>query len=195
MTDVRAEVQRRKRELRQLGRGARSAMSVEERRAASYRIAERVIRASFFRRSKLIACYLPMPEEVNTWPVIERAWRMKKRIFAPICSRHRNLRFCEVRPETDLVRNDFSLLEPVEGEFVTARELDLVLTPMVAFDKKRSRIGMAGGYYDTTFSFLRGRRCLFRPKLVGLAFACQEVDDIPENPWDIRVYRVVTEAA
>lgn len=195
MTDARADVQLRKRELRQLGRGARSAMSVEERRAASNRIAEQVVRASFFRRSRLIASYLPMPDEVDTWPIIERAWRMKKRIFAPICARKRNLRFCEVRPETNLVRNELGLLEPVESEFVSARELDLVLTPMVVFDKKRSRIGMAGGFYDTTFSFLRGRRWLLRPKLIGLAFACQEVDDIPENPWDIRVYRVFTERA
>lgn len=194
MPDALADVQRRKRELRQLGRGARAAMSADERRFASNRIAERVVRASFFRRNRLIACYLPMPDEVDTWPVIERAWRMKKRIFAPICSRERNLRFCEVRPETGLVRNHYGLLEPVEGEFVTSRQLDLVLTPMVAFDRKRSRIGMAGGYYDTTFSFLRGRRWLFRPKLVGLAFACQEVADIPENPWDIRAYRVITEA-
>jgi 5-formyltetrahydrofolate cyclo-ligase len=52
---------------------------------------------------------------------------------------------------------------------------------------------MGGGYYDRTFSFLRGRNALLRPKLVGVAFACQQVEKIPVNPWDIGLYRILTE--
>ena len=187
------DVLRRKRELRRKSRNARLKLSEAERRSASARIAATVVHSHFFRRSRRIACYLPMPEEVDTWPIIERAWRMKKRIFAPVTGRNRLLRFREVGPDTVLATTDFGLLEPVAGEVVTARELDLVLTPMVAFDNECKRIGMAGGYYDRTFSFLRARKSLFRPKLVGLAFACQRVEKIPTNPWDISLYRVVTE--
>jgi 5-formyltetrahydrofolate cyclo-ligase len=53
---------------------------------------------------------------------------------------------------------------------------------------------MGGGYYDRTFAFLRGRRQLLKPKLVGLAFACQEVPPIAANPWDIRLFSVITES-
>lgn len=188
-----ADAQRQKLELRRERRGARLRLSDAERQSASERIASHVIYSPFFQRSRRIACYLPMPDEVDTWPIIARAWRMKKRIFAPITGPNRHLTFREVGPESDLSTTDFGLLEPVSGEVLTARELDLVLTPMVAFDDDWQRIGMGGGYYDRTFSFLRARRWLFRPKLVGLAFACQHVEKIASNPWDIRLYRVITE--
>jgi 5-formyltetrahydrofolate cyclo-ligase len=84
---------------------------------------------------------------------------------------------------------------PISGEEIAARKLDLVLTPLVAFDKNCQRIGMGGGYYDRTFSFLRARQQLLKPKLVGLAFACQQVPEIPANPWDIRLYSVITESS
>ncbi|HEX7060938.1 MAG TPA: 5-formyltetrahydrofolate cyclo-ligase [Woeseiaceae bacterium] len=188
-------MQRAKRALRRRGLDARRSLDPETRRIASERIAAKIAAAHFFRRSRRIACYLPMPDEVDTWPLIERAWRRDQRIFAPICGRTRLLTFREVRPETTLLRTDFGLQEPVDGDELAARELDLVITPLVAFDDARSRIGMAGGYYDRTFSFLRDRSLLVRPKLVGVAFACQRVEKIPLNPWDIGVWRVVTEAS
>jgi 5-formyltetrahydrofolate cyclo-ligase len=120
---------------------------------------------------------------------------MKKRVFAPVTRRNRLLEFREVTPETDLVRDDFGLLMPRTGEVIAARKLDLVLTPLVAFDENRQRIGMGGGYYDRTFSFLRMRRQLLKPKLVGLAFACQQAAEIPANPWDIRLFGFVTESS
>jgi 5-formyltetrahydrofolate cyclo-ligase len=185
--------ERQKRKLRRERRAARAKLGDAVRQRASERIAHHVIYSHCLQRSRRIACYLPMADEVDTWPIIARAWRMKKKIYAPITRRNRLLTFREIRPESDLVTTDFGLLKPVSGQEVGARELDLVLVPMVAFDDERQRLGMGGGYYDRTFSFLRARRSLFRPKLVGLAFACQRVDKIPLNPWDIRLYRVITE--
>lgn len=193
MSSPYADAQRQKRKLRREHRDARSQQSEAARQSASERIARHVIYSRYFQRSRRIACYLPMADEVDTWPIIARAWRMKKKIFAPIPGRNRLLTFREIRPESDLATTDFGLLEPVSGEELTARELDLVLVPMVAFDDDRLRIGMGGGYYDRTFSFLRSRRWLFRPKLVGLAFASQRVDKVPSNPWDIRLFRIITE--
>lgn len=187
------EVQRRKKPIRRKAREARRSLNPDERRDASARIAATVVHSHFFRRSRRIACYLPMPEEVDTWPIIARAWRMKKRIFAPMLAPDRLLRFREVRPDTTLVTTGYGLQEPLTGDEVGARELDLVITPLVAFDSQANRIGMAGGYYDRTFAFLRGRTSLKRPKLVGVAFACQEAEKIPLNPWDISLYRVITE--
>jgi 5-formyltetrahydrofolate cyclo-ligase len=180
--------------MRRRGREARRNLSDAERRAASARIAAGVIHSHFFRRSRRIGCYLPMPEEVDTWPIIERAWRMKKRIFAPMTGRDRMLSFREVGPQTTLATTDYGLQEPIAGEDVKARELDLVIVPLVAFDDASSRIGMGGGYYDRTFSFLRARKSLLHPKLVGVAFECQRTEKIPLNPWDISLYRVITEA-
>jgi 5-formyltetrahydrofolate cyclo-ligase len=194
MTARTAEVQRRKRELRRDGLRARTELHSDERDRASEVITEKVIRSAFFQRSRLIGCYLSLTAEVDTWRIISRAWRMKKRIFAPVTARNRMLVFRELTPESDLVHDGFGLTMPVSGEEIAARKLDLVLTPLVAFDKNCQRIGMGGGYYDRTFSFLRGRRHLLKPKLVGLAFSCQEVPAIAANPWDIRLFSVITEA-
>ena len=188
------EVQRRKRELRRDRLRARTELHSDERDRASEVITEKVIRSAFFQRSRRIGCYLSLPAEVDTWRIISRAWGMKKRIFAPVTARNRMLVFRELTPESVLVRDSFGLTMPVSGDEIIARKLDLVLTPLVAFDKNCQRIGMGGGYYDRTFSFLRGRRHLLKPKLVGLAFACQEVPAIAASPWDIRLFSVVTES-
>jgi 5-formyltetrahydrofolate cyclo-ligase len=179
--------------LRKQGIAARASMSADERNAASEIIAERVIQAPWFQRASYVACYLPAPTEVNTWTIISRAWRMKKRVFAPVLEKNRRMQFCEVLPETDLVAKRYGLFEPAGGEIVTARMLDLVLTPLVVFDDDGQRIGMGGGYFDTTFSFLKHRQTYLHPKLIGLAFACQQVDEIAPNPWDIRLCNVITE--
>ncbi len=134
-----------------------------------------------------------MQDEVDTWPLIERAWRMKKRIFAPVVEKNFVMRFCELTPESPLVLNHYGLPEPQDGNIIAPRALDLVITPVVAFDADGNRIGMCGGYFDRTFSFLSNRQFLFHPKLIGLAFACQRVEKITPNHWDIRVFCVVNE--
>ena len=179
--------------LRKDARAARARLSVDERARASEKIADTVIQSSWFRRSKFIACYLPIPEEVDTWPLIDRAWRMKKRIFAPVVKKNFAMQFCELTAESKLVFNQYGLTEPEGGQIISPRALDVVITPVVAFDDDRNRIGMGGGYFDRTFSFLKHRKFLFHPKLIGLAFSCQQVEKIAANPWDIRVFCVIDE--
>jgi len=174
-------------------KNARSEMSGDERVAASARIAENVIHSPWFQRSKTIACYLPAPGEVDTRRIIARAWRMKKRIFAPVVEKNGHLSFRAMNAETALYKNDFGLYEPGDEEIIRPRDLDIVITPLVAFDSKKQRIGMGGGYFDRTFSFLANRNTYLRPKLIGVAFSCQKVDEIPANPWDIPLFAVVTE--
>lgn len=179
--------------MRSAMRAARAGLRPEERDWASRKIADTVVRSSWFRRSTHIACYLPTEEEVDTWPLIDRAWRMKKRIFAPVIGKKFTMRFCEVKPETALENNRYGLPEPVEGKIIDIRALDLVFAPVVAFDADGNRLGMGGGYFDRAFAFLKHRKYLFQPKLIGLAFSCQRVEKITPSPWDIRVFQVVDE--
>jgi 5-formyltetrahydrofolate cyclo-ligase len=103
------------------------------------------------------------------------------------------MQFRELTAESKLVFNEYGLCEPQDGEIIAPRTLDLVITPVVAFDDDCNRLGMGGGYFDRTFSFLKHRQFLFHPKLIGLAFSCQRVEKIAPNPWDIRVFRVIDE--
>ena len=135
-----------------------------------------------------------MVDEVDTCELIRRAWCANKRVFVPVTTAGNEMFFREISPDTRLERNAFGLLQPESGDSISSRKLQLVVTPTVAFDSDGNRIGMGVGYYDRSFSFLRHRRKWFAPKLIGVAFNCQKVEEIPANPWDIRLCGIVTEA-
>jgi len=172
---------------------ARRSLSDEVRNRASSKICEKVIRSHEFMSCKTVVCYLPSYDEVDPTAIIQRAWCAKKRVFAPIISMHGNMIFRRLTPDTELHKNVFGLWEPVSGPDIAARKCDLIITPVVAFDDQRHRIGMGSGYFDRCFEFLNHRQRWLRPKLLGLAFNCQKVEKIAPNPWDIPLYQVITE--
>jgi 5-formyltetrahydrofolate cyclo-ligase len=92
--------------------------------------------------------------------------------------------------------NAYGIAEPVAAAStrVDSRGLDAVLVPVVGFDRHGNRLGMGAGYYDRALRHLRGgSRRWRRPRLVGLAFACQQVERIVPSAWDIPLDVVVTE--
>jgi 5-formyltetrahydrofolate cyclo-ligase len=180
-------------QLRRASLSARRAMGDDERDIASASIAQTLIHMHEFTAAKSIACYLPMDDEVDPSQVIARAWCAKKRVFVPVTARRGRMTFRLLEPNSLLQRNNYGIWEPVSGPEIRAVDLDLVITPLAAFDEKNNRIGMGGGFYDRSFAFLKHRRRWLRPKLIGVAFDCQKVDEILPNPWDIRLYAIVSE--
>ena len=174
---------------------ARREMSAEDRAKSSALICKRVINSGIFFSSHTIACYLPMEDEVDTRAIIERAWRANKRIFVPVLRKNGKMFFREMNPDTVLEKNHYDVWEPMSGDFISARKLDVAIAPTVAFDSANNRIGMGGGYFDRCFAYLRHRAYWLRPKLIGVAFDCQKVEKISPNPWDIRLYRVFSDAS
>jgi 5-formyltetrahydrofolate cyclo-ligase len=171
----------------------RRVKSPSERADASRKICRRFLSSRHFLRSQTIGCFLSAWDEVDTGEIIERSWRAKKRIFAPVMRERGQMSFCEILPDTLLTRNAFGLWEPPLDSIAQPDELDIVLTPLVAFDSNRNRIGMGSGYFDRAFAYLRTRNHWHQPKLIGLAFDCQKVEKIVPNPWDIRLYDVICE--
>jgi len=169
-------------------------MSADDRRFASRRIADRFLNSRYFFSSRSIGCYLSVGDEVETAVIIERAWRAKKRIFAPVIGTGGTMTFHELLPDTVLERTGFGLWEPQSTQRIDAKKLDVVITPLAAFDSGHNRIGMGRAYFDRAFAFLKHRRQWRHPKLIGVAFDCQKVEKIKPNPWDIPLFRVVTEA-
>ncbi len=181
-------------ELRDRGNNARDNIPEELHAKYSLNICHRFLHSGLFFRAKNIACYLPSGSEVDTSLIFERAWQAKKRVFVPVVKKRHKMRFVQIERNTRLERNQYGIWEPVSGNEISAAKLDVVVTPLVVFDEKLNRIGMGGGYFDRYFSFLKCDRQWFRPKLVGFAFECQKVEKIGPNPWDIRLYRVLTES-
>jgi len=180
-------------ELRERGQTARNEIPEELHSKYSLRICYRFLNSGLFFRAKNIACYLASRSEVDTSLIFERAWRAKKRIYVPIIEKHGQMRFVQIKRNTRLERNHFGIWEPVSGTDISSTELDVVVTPLVAFDEKLNRIGMGGGYFDRYFSFLKSNQQWLKPKLVGFAFECQKIEKIAPNHWDIPLYRVLTE--
>ena len=172
---------------------ARRELSPATRDEASDEICRRVRASREFFASANVGCFLPMPDEVDTREIIAAAWRANKRTFVPVLRGRAEMMFCEIDAQTRLERNRFGIWEPVRGVLIDQRQLDIVITPTVAFDENYNRIGMGSAFYDRCFAFLRNRRHWIKPKLIGVAFRCQQVEKITPNPWDIPLYSVVTE--
>lgn len=156
-------------------------------------IQRRFLRSRLFFASTRLGCYIAMDDEVDTSLIIERAWRAGKALYVPVTGRHGSMDFVRLDRDSKLERKALGVWEPAGGEAISSRELDVVVTPLAAFDCERNRIGMGGGFFDRHFAYLMNRDVWLHPKLVGLAFACQRVEPIDKDVWDVSMYRVIDE--
>ena len=179
--------------LRRSLRARRRGLTRAQQRRAAQRLLRILVRTPAFRRSRHIACYFPADGEIDPRPIMRHVWHSGRQCYVPILRARRRLRFAPVAPAARLVRNRLNILEPA-GPYTTvaARELDLILMPLVAFDSHGQRLGMGGGYYDRTLAFLH-RRARVKPRLVGLAHEFQRVEKLPAHTWDVRMHAVATD--
>jgi 5-formyltetrahydrofolate cyclo-ligase len=185
-------------ELRRQLRARRGALTRAQQTRAAAELARRLAATRVFRVSRRIACYLPNDGEIDPRPLIERIWALKKDCYLPVLSHtpHEHLWFARVTPDTPLTLNTYGIPEPrIAGEWLRARQLDLILLPLVGFDLAGNRLGMGAGFYDRCLEFLRLRRVWKKPRVVGLAHECQRVAQLPVNDWDIALDAVVTDQA
>jgi 5-formyltetrahydrofolate cyclo-ligase len=186
-------------ELRQAMRAKRRALSAAEQALAAQRLAARVTATRWFRVSRRIACYMPTDGEIDPGDVLEAIWSMRKQAFLPVLSRltRDRLWFGAMRPGTALEPNRYRIPEPQvpARQLVRAQALDLILLPLVAFDTEGNRLGMGGGFYDNSLAFLRHRRHLRKPYLLGLAHDFQRVSGLPADAWDIPLDGIATDDA
>jgi len=181
-------------------RALRLAMPRDRRVAAERAIATALRRLRVFRRGRRAAVYLAMPGEVSLAATLPGALRHGAELYAPQIRSRRllHMRFVRLRGGATLRPNAFGIAEPTGGapDSLPPLHLDVILVPVVGFDRDGNRLGMGAGYYDRALRRRRdGARNWRRPRLVGLAFACQEVAKIEPSPWDVRLDLVVTERA
>jgi 5-formyltetrahydrofolate cyclo-ligase len=104
------------------------------------------------------------------------------------------LEFRRYRAGEQLQLNRYGIAEPSPGrEVLAAPELDLIITPLVGFDRRGHRLGMGGGYYDRALRQSSNRSN--KPLLIGAAHSFQELEKVPTEAWDRRLQGVVTEQA
>lgn len=135
-----------------------------------------------FKKSKKVAMYWSLPDEVNTHQFIEK-WKDKKDIYLPVTTAD-EIKFVRFRGVSHMHEGAFKVFEPTNEEQIEADKLDLIVVPGLAFDEDGHRIGRGKGYYD---KFLQKTDV----ESLGVAFPFQMFNSIPTEEHDINVDKVI----
>ena len=151
----------------------------------SDKIMEHLEQTQVFHDASCLAIYHAIPGEVQTASFIEK-WYTKKKILLPVIDGD-DLRLLPYSGNDSLKPGIFGILEPNPDSPTTAEEeIDLIVVPGVAFDRKRNRMGRGKGYYDRLLANLQA------PK-VGICFGFQLLPSIPTEPFDKKMDSIITE--
>jgi 5-formyltetrahydrofolate cyclo-ligase len=185
-----------KKALRQNKRALRQGLSDNNQAEASLALLNRLQQTHTYTRSKSIALYLAADGEISPHLIAEAAWAAGKQVYLPVISpaKDNTMQFVCYEPDTILNTNHFGIAEPapVAECCIDAKDLDLVLLPLVAFDRQGGRLGMGGGYYDRAFAFMKLKQ-EGSTELIGLAHHCQETESLTLADWDIHLNAVMTD--
>jgi len=173
----------------------RAALSAAQRVAAAQGLVAQVEQVPEFLIDRRIAGYwatageLPLAALMTGVLARDQIWHL------PIVADGGLLRFAPWRMGDALAPNRYGIPEPVctFERTLSPQEMDVVLVPLLGFDRRGHRLGFGGGYYDRSFSFLQGRTDVGKPVLVGIGYAMQEVERIDAQPWDVHLDYVATE--
>ncbi len=177
-----------KSELRGAAIGLRDALARDARQQAAETIAERPFPLKI-RAGTIVSGFMPLKSEINPLPLMRKLEALGAWIALPVVAgRGQPLIMRRWTWGTPLGSGVWGIREPKpEAEAV---DPDILLVPLLAFDRAGHRVGYGGGYYDMTINGLRGRKTV---AAVGIAFAVQEVAKVPTTPRDARLDLVLTE--
>ena len=179
-------------QIRQQIRQRRRALTPEQQTQFALQAADRMMAYPPVLLAQTVAVFLSFDGELDTRPLIDQLWRAGKRVYLPVLHPFSpgNLLFLHYHPSSDLVVNRLKIREPKLDvrDVLPLSQLDVLVTPLVAFDATGQRLGMGGGFYDRTLQNWRQHR--LQP--VGYAHDCQQVDALPTEQWDIPLPAVIT---
>ncbi|SEQ13059.1 5-formyltetrahydrofolate cyclo-ligase [Devosia sp. YR412] len=174
--------------LRLRARAARAALDFGERAEAAAAVARHFFHGIALQQSDVVAAYWRIRDEVDCQPILVKLMDDNQTVVLPVvlgADEPLDLRVWE--QGASLYESGFGTLAP--SELAPKAEPDVVLMPLLGFDKLGTRLGYGGGYYDRTLAKLKKR-----PKLIGLAYAAQELKRIPREAHDVPLDAVITEA-
>lgn len=152
--------------------------------ALGTRIAGHVLEQAAPPAGAVCALFWPLPDELDTRPLIHALYGRGHVIALPVTPpRGEPLRFRRWRPGDALVRGRFGTQHPDSAAIVP----DWIAVPLLAFDAAGRRLGYGAGYYDRTLAALPAARA------IGVAFAAQQVSEVPTGPDDVPLPAIVTE--
>jgi 5-formyltetrahydrofolate cyclo-ligase len=179
-----------KAELRRTTKATMQALAADELAAASQGICARLSTWQVLRQAQLVMAYLPLAGEANIRPVVASLAAQQRLALTRVDWSGKVLQPALVENLSDLVEGRYGVFEPpADAREVAPGDLDLILVPGLAFDPRGNRLGRGAGFYDRFLAdpAVRGVVC-------GVALEAQIVQDVPTDPWDIRLHLIATES-
>lgn len=166
---------------------ARAALSQTERSEAAAAVAQFFFEMLAPRAEDVVAAYWGIRDELDCRSILVRLMDANVKVVLPaVLGDEEPLELRVWEQGTALYEAGFGTLAP--SPLAPRAEPDIVLMPLLGFDRVGTRLGYGGGYYDRTLAGLNKK-----PKLIGLAFAVQELPLIPREPHDVPLDAVITE--
>ena len=186
----------RNRQLRSKMKQARNNLSSTEHREGSASIRYQLLKSGLVATARRVAIFWPTDGEPDMLPLLGRWSEQGRNCFLPrllpFTSWPKQHRLGFVGTDGPLQQNRYGIPEPV-GRPVALQSLDLVLVPLLVFNSRRQRVGRGKGYYDRTLAPLQRHFCWSRPKLIGVAFAFQQSEEILLASHDVPMDLIVTD--
>ena len=178
-----------KAQLRDLCLARRAALTAAERCRMSAAIAGHAGTMPAFRGSRTVMLYMALPQEVQTAAILAAGRHQGKRMAVPVVKPYGLVAAELPAGELQFQPGPFGIPEPTVGTaFISPEDIDCVLVPGIAFDRRGARVGFGKGYYDRFLCRLPATA-----HVCGLAFSLQIVGHVPDMPHDVRMQSLVTE--
>ena len=137
--------------------------------------------------NQIIGGYYPYNYEVNAIKILEKFEKLNCLVTLPKIKKNSQMDFFYWSTKDPLSINKYGIPEPTSNKI---NYPNILLVPLVAFDKHLNRVGYGGGFYDRYISKLKKKKKIIT---IGLAYSFQKVKKIPINKYDIKLDFVITE--
>ena len=136
---------------------------------------------------KSIGGYFPVNNEIDDLEILKKFEEKKYKICLPVVKKNFDMDFYNFSFKDPLIVNKYGIPEPKKTNIVYP---DIILIPMVAFDKNLNRLGYGGGYYDRIIEKLMKKKNFLK---IGLAFSKQKINNLSISKYDKKMDYIVTE--
>lgn len=176
-------------------RARRADLTAAQRISASQDVLKQLEQVPEFLTDQRIGGYWAIAGELPLAAALAGLHARGQAYCLPLIGNARQLSFAAWKPGMPVTINRYGIPEPdcAAADRLQPKQLDVVLMPLLGFDRAGHRLGFGGGYYDRSFAFLQGRTGIARPVLIGVGYAIQEVPTIDAMPWDVHLDYVATE--
>lgn len=137
----------------------------------------------------VVAGFLPIRSEIDLRPLLSALREKGARICVPVVRDKQTIVFRELDRGARLIESGFGTVGP--GPDAAVLDPDIMLMPLAAFDRRGHRLGYGAGYYDRAIARMHERG--LKPRLIGTAYSCQQVERVPDEDHDVPLHEILTE--